>query len=339
MARPLRVNIEDGWYHITSRGIERRRIFTEDSERKHFLELLEEMSERYRVRVHAYVLMDNHYHLLIQTPQANASQAIHWLGVSYSVWFNRRHNRVGPLFQGRFKSVLIDGEGSWALIASEYVHLNPVRISSLGLGKYNNRAEAEGLTASSKKTIQERLKMLREYAWSSYGAYAGYRNAQKWLVRKVLLRRAGGRDKYRKGVEAYIRRGSDIEGTEKIKSQLAIGAQDFINKVKKMIKDPSQEQPERKILDSFIEFDEVVEIVENNKREKWQDFVGCHGDWGRDLVLYLARQRSGLTLKQIGERAGKMGYKAVDRAVQRFKRKLEKDKKLSALAKKCLTQL
>ena len=105
MARPLRVDIEDGWYHITSRGIERRRIFTEDRERKHFLELLEEMSERYRVRVHAYVLMDNHYHLLIQTPQANASQAIHWLGVSYSVWFNRRHNRVGPLFQGRFKSV------------------------------------------------------------------------------------------------------------------------------------------------------------------------------------------------------------------------------------------
>ena len=131
----------------------------------------------------------------------------------------------------------------------------------------------------------------------------------------------------------------DIEGAEKIKSQLAIGAQDFINKVKKMIKDPSQEQPERKIMDSFIDFDKVVEIVENNKREKWQDFMDCHGDWGRDLVLYLARQRSGLTLQQIGEHAGGMGYKAVDRAVQRFKRKLEKDKKLSALAKKCLTQL
>ena len=86
MARPLRINVADGWYHITNRGIDRHRIFDDDRDYKHFLDLLSAMSARFVVRVHAYVLMSNHYHLLIQTPGANASQAIQWLNVSYSVY-------------------------------------------------------------------------------------------------------------------------------------------------------------------------------------------------------------------------------------------------------------
>ena len=124
MARPLRVDVAGGWYHVRARGIERRTIFHAPREHEHFLDLLEEMSERYGVEVHAYALLGNHYHLLIRTPRRNASQALQWLNVSYSVWYNKRTNRVGPLFQGRFKSVLIDGEGAWALGASVYVHLN-----------------------------------------------------------------------------------------------------------------------------------------------------------------------------------------------------------------------
>ena len=84
MARPLRIDIAYGWYHITNRGLDRRQIFNDDRDYGHFLELLGEMHERYLVRVHAYVLMTNHYHLLIQTPEANASRALQWLNVSYS---------------------------------------------------------------------------------------------------------------------------------------------------------------------------------------------------------------------------------------------------------------
>ena len=96
MTRPLRIDVVGSWYHVTARGIERRSVFRNDRDNAHFLELLEEMRERYAVTVHTYVLMGNHYHLLIQTPEVNASQAMQWLKVSYSAWFNRRYGRCGP---------------------------------------------------------------------------------------------------------------------------------------------------------------------------------------------------------------------------------------------------
>src|SRR5215213_10512872 len=126
MARPLRLVRLGVWYHITARGIERRPIFKDDRDRARFVELLAELSERFRVRLLSYVLMDNHYHLLLELSQANLSAAMRWLNISYSVWFNRRHRRAGYLFQGRFKSVLVDPD-SWGLALSAYIHLNPVR--------------------------------------------------------------------------------------------------------------------------------------------------------------------------------------------------------------------
>ncbi|MBU0678868.1 MAG: transposase [Verrucomicrobia bacterium] len=105
MARPLRVQIRDGWYHVMSRGIERRVIFRGKGDRKRCLEILEESVGRFNIRVHAYVLMDNHYHLLVQTPDANLSRAMQWINQSYSAWFNARHNRIGPLFHKKGNGV------------------------------------------------------------------------------------------------------------------------------------------------------------------------------------------------------------------------------------------
>src|SRR5213594_3117448 len=107
MARPLRIERIGCWYHLTARGNERRDIFRDDKDRRHFLELLEEVVSMFAVRLHAYVLMSNHYHLLVEITEANLSRAIHWLNVSYTVWFNRRHGRSGHFFEGRFKSVLV----------------------------------------------------------------------------------------------------------------------------------------------------------------------------------------------------------------------------------------
>ena len=129
MARPLRVNVVDGWYHCMNRGLERRTIFGDARDHQHFLELLAETVDRFRFRVHGYCLMDNHYHAIIQTPDANLSQGMQWLGLAYSAWFNARHDRVGHLFQGRFKSVPVE-EGAWAFDLSVYVHLNPVMSKS-----------------------------------------------------------------------------------------------------------------------------------------------------------------------------------------------------------------
>ncbi|MCL5096474.1 MAG: transposase, partial [Candidatus Omnitrophica bacterium] len=91
--------------------------FRDDSDRFDFLGLLAELGERFGARVHAYVLMDNHFHMLLETPEANLSRAMQWLGVSYGVWFNRRHRRVGHLFQGRFKSLIVEDDAGWQEVA------------------------------------------------------------------------------------------------------------------------------------------------------------------------------------------------------------------------------
>ncbi len=113
MTRPLRVHVEGGWYHVFGRGLERRAIFTEDRDREHFYELLGELSERYRICIHAHVCMTNHYHAILQTPDANLSRGMQWLHGSYSAWYNARHNRVGPLFQGRYRSIPVENS-AWA---------------------------------------------------------------------------------------------------------------------------------------------------------------------------------------------------------------------------------
>ena len=232
MARPLRVNVKGGWYHVTARGIERRAIFEEPRDYEHFLELLKELGGRYAVEIHAYCLMGNHYHLLIRTPEANASAAVQWLNVSYSVWFNKKRGRVGHVFQGRFGSVLIDGNGSWVLNASVYIHLNPIRTSEYGLGKSMNQAEGLGLVAATREELKGRLKALRGYRWSSFRAYAGYAGMSEWLASKELLKRAGGPRMYRRYVQQHVTRGLVPEGYEDLRGRLVLGAQAFQDKVK-----------------------------------------------------------------------------------------------------------
>lgn len=126
MARPLRLEFADAIYHITARGNRRERIFASDAERGRFLEILARSLPRFEVELHAYVLLANHFHLLVRTRRANLSRWMHWMMVTYAIWFNRRHAQVGHLFQGRYKSLLVEG-GSYLLGLSRYVHLNPVR--------------------------------------------------------------------------------------------------------------------------------------------------------------------------------------------------------------------
>src|SRR5579883_3263070 len=127
------------------------------------LELLAEATERFSLRIHAYVLMDNHFHLLLETPELNLSRSMQWLNVSYSVWFNRRHQRAGHLFQGRFKSVVVEDDAGWQEVA-RYIHLNPVRVAGLGLNKRQHSAAREGaISRPGKDLVARRVATLREY--------------------------------------------------------------------------------------------------------------------------------------------------------------------------------
>lgn len=199
MARPLRIVRVGAWYHITARGNERRPIFRDDRDRFRFYELLDEVTTRFGVSIHAFVLMENHYHLLLELTQANLSRAVQWLNTSYSVWFNRRHRRSGHLLQGRFKAIIVEPR-RWGLALTRYIHLNPVRVMRLGMGKRDRqRARSSGVEAPDRALVRERLDVLRRYRWSSYGAYVGAK-APKWLCVDDVLEMAGGKASERKRV-------------------------------------------------------------------------------------------------------------------------------------------
>lgn len=330
MSRPVRIDTKDGWYHVTARGYERRMVFRDDRDHEHFLELLEAMVTRHGVLVHAYVLMGNHYHLIIQTPHANASRALQWLNVSYSVWFNRRHNRVGPLFQGRFKSIPVDNNGSWALELSVYVHLNPVRIKGLGLGKCERKAEMAGLEqAPTPNVVMERLRTLRAHRWSSYGAYAGYQRKPAWLTCEDLWQRvqqgeATGERPYREYCEARLKQGVKEGRWEQLTAGLAIGSVEFTEAMRRLVKGDRREQPAIKQWHRLLPFDRVMAAVASAKRMKWESFCNRRGDWGRDAALWLGRKHCGMTLKELGEQVG-ADYPAVSKAIVRMDSRLSTD--------------
>ena len=129
MARPLRLEFPGAVYHVSSRGNARQRIFFGDADRELFLDTLTQGIARYRWLCHAYCLMENHYHLLIETPRANLSLGMRQLNGIYTQTFNRRHHRVGHLFQGRFRAILVEKE-SYLLELCRYIVLNPVRVKS-----------------------------------------------------------------------------------------------------------------------------------------------------------------------------------------------------------------
>lgn len=333
MARPLRVNVPDGWYHLTARGNERRAIFTHAREYRHFLDLVEEWTERCRVVVAAFALMPNHYHLLVRMPAGNLSAAVQWLNVSYAVWFNRRHQRAGHLFQGRFGSVLLGQEGAWVLEVCDYVHLNPVRLQAAGLGKAARRAEEQGwLPAATPAEVTGRLDHLRRWRWSSYRAYAGYEPAPPWLS-LVLLDRLGqdaaeAKARYRERLEGRLRQGIKESWRVRAETGLALSSAEFLGWLRAAAQGRSAEETGARQLRRAVSLSEIKAAVAKVKGLAWEAFANRHGDWGRDLALALARRYGGMSLRQIGEAAGGMHYAAVSDAVRRLERRRERDAEL-----------
>jgi putative transposase len=166
MARPLRIEFADATYHITSRGNEQRDIFYSDDDRRAFLSFLGDAVRRFHWSITAWVLMTNHFHLVLQTPHPNLSKGMQWLNGKYAAWFNRRHNRCGHLFQGRFKAFLVEKETYFTEV-QRYVVLNPVRA----------------------KLVEHPA----DYQWSSYRAIAGLEEPYPWIDVAAALEPFGGK--------------------------------------------------------------------------------------------------------------------------------------------------
>jgi len=318
---------------VTTRGTERKVVYKDDACYVHFLELLEEMVERFGVKVHAYVLMPNHTHLVVETPGGNLSAAMQWLNGSYSMWFNRREKRVGPLCQGRFKAVMFEGKTeAWSV--TRYVHLNPVRVKGLGLDKGRTKAEALGIIAVAPEMLKKRRDVLREYRWSSYPNYAGWRREPKWLTVNEVL--AGGeaskvdgqRAAYRKHVESALGQTINESPLERAASGFLLGSEEWMERMRRLLSGDRKEQKAFRELEKRPEWRHVRRAVETVKKEKWVNFRDRHGDWGRDLAFYVARRRCGLSLRQLAEESKMSNYYAVAQSITRTAERLSKDKSL-----------
>ena len=331
MARALRIERAGGRYHVSARGNERRDIFRDDGDRQHFLDLLGELPDRFGSRLHAYVLMPNHYHLLLETPETNLSRLGQWLNVSYSVWFNRRHQRSGHLFQGRFGAILIEDDAGFQEVG-RYVHLNPVRVLRLGLDKRRRVAGRLGLAPAPKsEVVQERLRVLRTWRWSSYPAYAGGAPRPRWLVSEVLGRLCGGRTaaERRAALRAYtesaVREGLTESPWERLQGGVILGSESFARAVRAKLQANEREQPGARQLRGRASWEQIVRAVETVKGESWTEFRDRHGDWGRDVALWEGRRLGRLKLRELAELAGGLDYSAAGAAVNRISRRVPKD--------------
>jgi REP element-mobilizing transposase RayT len=329
MARPLRIEVEGGWFHITSRGQNKDRIFLDLPDAMNFAGRLSELPERFGVEVHGYVMMPNHYHLLLRTPHGNLSRAVQWLNTGYSIWWNNRHERVGHVFQGRFKSILVE-EGSRILNLSLYMHFNPVAVESLGLGKKTRAAAALGLGENDPALLEKRLQTLRSWRWSSYRAFAGYDESPTWLSTDVIWDRIGGTaESYRQWAESRL---SALGGAvwSDLHRGIILGSPEFSAKTSARLV-PTRETPLHSSWTGRLTWEHLLAWVEKKRGKPWAELCLLRGDWGRDVAWWAGKRWTGLTLKELGEISGGIDYATVAKAIERWPGRCDKDEQLKSL--------
>ena len=291
MARPWRVEYEGAYYHVLSRGNERGDIFFNDGDRKRFLATLGEAAERFKLDVFAYVLMGNHYHLLLRTNQPNLSRAMQWLGLTYARRLNNRRKRSGHLFQGRFKAMLVEND-AYMVQLSCYIHRNPLRAKM--------------------------VRRLIEYRWSSYPVYAYGKKGPPWLKTDLILSHFEGRDKhkgYREKVQNYA--GEEVKLWEDFRHGLILGSEDFVERIRSLAAGCAlhKEIPQhRKVLSSMNPAKVAKQALALIEKEL-QEYGGGHRIRGqakeeRDLLIYALWEMGLFKNEEIGQLFG-VSYSAV----------------------------
>jgi putative transposase len=308
MGRAWRIEYEGALYHILSRGNEQKDIFYDDQDRLLFLSTIGEMSERFEIDVFAYVLMGNHYHMLLKTNRANLSKSMQWLGVTYTRRFNLRHFRSGHLFQGRYKSIIVQND-SYLMRLSCYIHRNPLRAGIV------NR--------------------LADYRWSSYKAYAYGDKAPDWLITKQIFSQFKGVEQhiaYREKVQRYAKEEKKL--LEDLRYGMIIGSKKFVDQIRNtyLPKKPHKEIPQQRDLAKGI--DPVVKLMEAAK------ILDCDLDHfrqvsritkserdDRNLLVFTVWKTGILTNDEIGNLFG-MTYSSVSHIVKTVKLRIDKDRDL-----------
>jgi REP element-mobilizing transposase RayT len=324
MARPLRILFPEAYYHVTCRGNERKAIFRDDTDRSVFLDKLKASRQIYGVEIHAYVLMNNHFHLMLETPKGNLSEFMRHFNISYTAAFNRRHHRVGHLYQGRYKAIVIDKD-RYLLELSRYVHVNPVRVRSY-------RAE----------NIREQIRYLQRYPWSSLSGYLHSQNKESWITYDPILSHVGGsRKRYGEFLAEGIQKGYPTPW-EKLQGQVVLGGDDFVERIKRKIKGGGsrREQPAAKRF-AAKELKAVLRAVAGYFRLAEEKLTGRRTGHRneRAVAMELMYRYGSVSQAEIGKLLGNLDYTAVSRERKRLREKAQKERVLKAALEKIETSL
>jgi len=310
MGRPLRIEYPDAFYHITARGNERQNIFRSNRDRERFLGYLESASERYKAIIHTYCLMDNHYHILLQTPAGNLSQIMHHINGAYTNYFNTKRKRSGHLFQGRYKALLVDID-EYAQELSRYIHLNPVKA-----GMVENPGQ---------------------FKWSSYRYYIDMNKSPSWLFTDFILslfsrKVSVAKKQYRKFVESMV----EVEYENPLENVFAstiLGGRSFINEIREKHLDRKKLDRDLPDLKHFHEMPDPEEIIKQTAKVLSEDAALL-----KRVQIYLCHKFSGQKLKDIGLQFG-IGVSGVSQASRRVALQLKDDKKLKKKVDKLILDL
>jgi putative transposase len=299
LARPLRIAYPGAFYHVTSRGNEQKDVFKSRRDREKFLDYLASATERYGADIHAYCLMSNHYHLLLETPAGNLSQIMRHINGAYTTYFNIKRKRAGHLFQGRFKAILVEAD-EYATELSRYIHLNPVRVGM---------AEKPG-----------------EYPWSSFQSYIGQSKVPDWLKTDFILdyfgkNKADAGKKYRIFVEELIGKAYNSPLLAAIGTAV-LGSTEFVESVMESHvgkREQSRDLPALRQLTIRPTLEAIIAAVDKV----------FHSDKkvARQAGMYLCHRYSGELIREISD-LFKVSESAITEAARTFPLKMGTNNKL-----------
>ena len=313
MSRPLRVEYPGAYYHVMNRGTARQKIFVNDQDRQRFLDLLGQTSQMWGLKVYAYCLMGNHYHLLLETADAALSRAMRHIDGIYTQRFNRAHRRDGPLFRGRYRAILIEPEEYFMAVA-RYIHRNPVE-AQVGVD-------------------------MSRYRWSSHLGYLDKKRRPEWLNTDCLLSRFGKGHQRLKAYRRFMEGELEKELTEFYGGKYLmpiLGGKGFVERVKGKIEERVKRDEEvgearRLFRPGMGQIISATARVYGKREEEFKKRRRGHGNEARAMAMYLCRELGGHRLREIGAVLGLEKYSSVSSACLSMKARVEREKRLARQA-------
>jgi putative transposase len=309
MTRPLRIQYPEAWYHVINRGRNHEAIFIDEVDYSAFINLLQEAGTMWKIKIAAYCLMSNHYHLLIQTPQANLDRCMRHINGIYTQRFNRRRKTDGQLFRGRYKAVLVE-EDNYLLELVRYIHRNPVRA---GIAKLPGN-----------------------YLWSSHRGYLTDSDNWRWLQKKIIMEILDeNKSSQKRSYLNFIRRDDSekiLNFYERKNLPFILGSEGFIEKIKAKYFEVKRHKEISQSRDLEPTTKDILRIVSSAYKVGGESLLklhrGCYNE-ARDVAVYLSRLNTGKKLDEIGASFNIANYSTVSSIIANMRKRSKVDKGLA----------